>query len=227
MTFEPDRVDTVLVDSYSTLVDELSTRRALEKHTDNPEAVARIWDLRGSLYGITSALLDDFKPTRDRYRVSLEYALQTAGVEVSAAEREAILDTVDDLDVYDDVREGLERLIDDGYEIYMLSNGDPEMLDELVVHADVDDLLSDTISAADAGVCKPGRELYRHAAHRAGTAVSRIVHVTASWYDVQGALYTGMQGVWMNRAGTEWEEILRDPHLEIETFHELADELGA
>ncbi|MFC5136330.1 MULTISPECIES: HAD-IA family hydrolase [Haloferacaceae] len=226
MTLDTDRVETVFVDSYSTLVDELSTERALREHTDNPEAIARIWDLRGSLYGLTSAVLDDFRPTWERYETSLDYALQVADADVTPDEREAILDSVGDLEVYDDVRGGLERLIDDGYEVYLLSNGDPDMLDGLVAHAGIDDLIADTVSAADAGACKPDRKLYRHAASRAGTAVSEIVHVTASWYDVQGALHTGMQGAWMNRAGTEWEDFLREPDLEVGTFDEFADELG-
>lgn len=226
MPFEPDRVNTVLVDSYSTLVDELSTKEALAEYTDAPEEVARIWDLRGSIYGIAATLLGEFKPTRDRYRVSLDYTLQAIDADISEAERQEILESVDELRVFDDVRGGLERLTESGYEVYVLSNGDPEMLDELVTHAGIDDLVSDTISAADAGACKPDRKLYRHAAHRANTAVSNIAHVTASWYDVQGALYTGMQGVWINRAGYEWEDILKDPDLEIETFHEFADELG-
>jgi 2-haloacid dehalogenase len=86
--------------------------------------------------------------------------------------------------------------------------------------------VSGTISAAEVGACKPDRKLYRHAARRANTAVSGIAHVTASWYDIQGALHTGMQGVWINRSGNDWEDLLKEPDLEVETFHELADQFG-
>lgn len=227
MTFDSDRIDTIFVDSYGTLVNELSTRKALEKYTDRPDTISRIWDLRGSIYGISSAVLDDFRPTWERYKVSLDYALDAVDADVTDEEKQKILDSVGDLEVYDDVRPGLERLTGSGYDVYMLSNGDPEMLDQLVEHADIDDLLSDKISAADAGVCKPDRRLYRHAASVAETAVSNAALVAGSWYDIQGALHTGMNGVWINRGHNSWEEILDEPDLKIQSFHDLADALDA
>lgn len=226
MSFDADRVETIFVDSYSTLVDELSTRQTLAQYTENPEAIAHIWDLRGSLYGLATALLDDFQPTRKRYEVSLEYALQAVGAEITDAQRQEILDSVNELTVFDDVPSGLKRLTENGYPVYILSNGDPDMLSALVSHAGIDEFISDTISAADAGACKPDRRLYRHAAARAETAVTEIAHVTASWYDIQGAMHTGMQGVWINRSNREWEDILKEPDFRIHSIHELADELG-
>lgn len=227
MTFKPGRIDTVLVDSYGTLVNEVSTTETLEKYTQQSTAIAHIWDLRGSIYGITSAVLDEFKPTIDRYEVSLDYALEAVGAEVTESQRQEIIDSVNQLEIYSDVRSGLERLVDAGYEVYILSNGDPEMLDRLVEHVDIDDLVVETISAADIGVCKPDRRLYRHAAARANTPVTGIAHVAGSWYDIQGALHTGMQGVWINRDQSKWETFLSEPSLKIESFHDLADALDA
>ncbi|MFB6299720.1 MAG: haloacid dehalogenase type II [Halobacteriales archaeon] len=226
MSLDADCVETVFVDSYSTLVDELSTRETLEKYTENPEAIAHIWDLRGSIYGIASALLDDFQPTRDRYAISLDYALQVVDTEVTHDQRQEILDSIEDLTVFDDVQSTLERLTENGYEVYVLSNGDPDMLADLIRHAGIDRYVSDMISAADVGACKPDRKLYRHAADRANTAVTGIAHVTASWYDIQGALHTGMQGVWINRKGNDWEDMLKEPDLTVSTLHEFADALG-
>lgn len=225
MGFDAGNVETVLIDSYSTLVDEVSTREALETYTDAPEAVARIWYERSSIYGIAGTLLGEFETTKKRNEVALDYALHTAGVDIPESERDSILETVD-YDVFDDVRGGIERLTDGGYEVYVLSNGDPDMLADLVEYADIEDLVSGTISAAEVGVYKPDPRLYRYAAQRVDTPVTGIAHVTASWYDIQGAISTGMQGVWIRRSGKEWENLLKDPDLRVGSFHAFADELG-
>jgi len=40
-------------------------------------------------------------------------------------------------------------------------------------------------------------------------------------------MHAGMQGVWINRQDTIWGPYDAEPDLTIESFHDLADELGA
>ena len=146
--------------------------------------------------------------------------------QISEDERDEILAVYHELDVFDDVRDGIERLRDGGYDCYVVSNGNPEMLDSMVEHAAIGDLLEDTISADEVETFKPDAELYRHAAARTGTPIDEIAHVTAGWFDVMGAQHAGMQGVWVDRKETPYEPFDGDPELTIETFYELADELS-
>ena len=60
------------------------------------------------------------------------------------------------------------------------------MLSSMVAHADIGDLLADTISADEVETFEPAAEIYRHAAARTGTSIDEIVHVTSGWYDVRG-----------------------------------------
>jgi len=64
------------------------------------------------------------------------------------------------------------------------------------------------------------------AAERTGTPIQEIAHVTAGWFDMMGAIHSGMQGVWADRKGSPWETFGSDPDRTIETFFELADALG-
>jgi 2-haloacid dehalogenase len=159
-------------------------------------------------------------------RDALQYALDVHGVEISTAERDEILAVYHELDVFDDVRDGIERLRDGGYDCYVVSNGNPEMLASMVEHADIGDLLEDTISADEVRTFKPAAEIYRHAAARTGTPIDGIVHVTAGWFDVMGARHAGAQAAWVDRKSTPWEPFGLEPDLTIETFHELAETLG-
>jgi len=226
MAFDPDAVTTVTFDSYSTLVDVDAAESALAARVDDPEPVSRLWRARSLEYTFVANQIDAYAPFYEMNRDALQYALDAHGVDVTADERDEILAVYHELDVFDDVREGLERLREGGYDCYVVSNGNPEMLSSMVDHAGIDDLLEDTISAHEVETFKPAAELYRHAAGRAGTPIDEIAHVTAAWFDVQGANHAGMQSVWVDRKASPWEPFDGDPDLAVETFHELAAELG-
>ena len=226
MSFDPDSVTTVTFDSYGTLLDVEAVERELADHVEDPEPVSNLWRSRSLAYTYVANHVDAYKPFYDINRDALEYALAAHGVDLDEAEREAILEQYHDLDVFDDVRDGIERLNDAGYDCYVLSNGNPEMLDSLVESADIGEVLEDTISADEISTFKPDSAIYRHAAARTGTPVEEIAHVAGGWFDILGSMHAGNQGVWVDRKGSPWDGFAGDPDLTIETLDELAEELG-
>ncbi|WP_049972413.1 haloacid dehalogenase type II [Haladaptatus cibarius] len=226
MTFDSERVTTLTFDSYSTLVDVDAAENALAERVETPEPISKLWRARSLEYTFVANHTDSYQPFYEINRDALQYALSAHDADISESERDEILAVYHELDVFDDVRDGIERLRDGGYDCYVVSNGNPEMLDSMVEHADIGDLLTDTISADEIETFKPDAELYRHAAGRTGTPTEEIAHVTAGWFDVQGAKHAGMQGVWADRKGTPWEPFGDEPDLVIESFDDLADELG-
>ncbi|WP_306055025.1 haloacid dehalogenase type II [Natronococcus wangiae] len=227
MALDPDAVSTVTFDSYSTLVDVDAVEGALEAHTalEDPEPVSRTWRARSMQYTLVANHLDEYETFYEINRDALAYALAAHDVECSDEEREEILAAYHDLEVFGDVRESLERLRNAGYDCYVLSNGNPEMLESMVEGAGIDDLLEDAISAHELETFKPAPKLYRHAAGRAGTSLEEIVHVSALWFDVQGAVHAGMQGVWLDRKGDPVEPFGPEPDAVVTGLDELADAL--
>ena len=225
MSFEPDRVRTVTFDSYSTLVDVEAAEAALADRVADPEPVSRLWRSRSLAYTFVANAVDAYQPFYEMNRDALTYALEAHGADVSTAERDEILAVYHELEVFDDVRSGIERLIEGGYDAYVLSNGNPAMLDSMVEHAGIGDLVDDAISADEVETFKPAAELYRHGAARTGTPIDEIVHVTAGWFDVMGAAHAGMQAVRLDRKGTPWEPFDGEPDRTVESIHELADAL--
>jgi 2-haloacid dehalogenase len=226
MPFDPDAVTTLTFDSYSTLVDVDAAEQALAARVEDPEPVSKLWRSRSIEYTLVSNHIDAYQTFYAMNRDALAYALDAHGVDLPDAEREEILSVYHELDVFPDVREGMERLRDAGYDLYVVSNGNPEMLDSMVSHADIGDLLEDTISADEVETFKPDAEIYRHAAARTGTPIEEMAHAAALWFDVQGAQHAGMQGIWMDRKDTPWEQFDGDPDLTVETIHDIADELA-
>jgi 2-haloacid dehalogenase len=225
--FDPDRVETVTFDSYSTLLDVGSAARALEGVVADPDAVAAEWRRSALEYSLVAGRLDAYETYDDLHRRGLEYALAAAGVELPD-ERVAEINAVyHDLEPFDDVQRGFRRLAAAGYTPSVLSNGDPAMLESLVASTGIADHVHTVISADELRTFKPDAALYEHAADRVDTRIEGIAHVAAHWMDVQGAGHAGMQGVWIDRAGEPWPTFDGEPALTIDTVDELCDRLEA
>jgi 2-haloacid dehalogenase len=226
MEFKPDQVSTVTFDSYSTLVDIDAAEKALAERVDDPQPVSKLWRARSLEYTFVANAIDAYQPFYEMNRDALQYALDVYGADITTEERDEILDVYHELDVFDDVSDGIERLRDGGYDCYVVSNGNPEMLDSMVKHADIGDIIEETISADEIQVFKPAAEIYRHAATRTGTPIEEIVHVTAGWFDIMGAQNVGMQAAWVDRKSMPWEPFGSEPDLVIKTLYELAETLN-
>lgn len=225
MPLERTKVDTVTVDSYGTLVDPNSIQSTLSDHVENPAAVANLWFSRSLMNKMVGNFIDVYQPFEVLSEDGLEYALEYRDIDLDEAEKTEILNAYDRLDIYPEVKEGIERIADLGYEIYVVSNGTPSMLDRLVNHVGISDAIMDTISAHEIELYKPDAEIYRHTAARTGTPIDRILHVSGPYFDVLGAMYAGMQGGWINYVNKPRDTFAGGPDIEISSFNELAEEL--
>ncbi len=228
-----DDLETITVDSYSTLVDVGSQADALEEHVPGLEdgtPVSQRWRSQYLQYSMIANDIDEYRPFWELIGHGLRYALEAAGHEVPAETRDRIRRIVyeEELTVFEDVTDGVERIVEAGYPVYVLSNGNPEMLEHLVSAADIGDLVSGTISAAEIQTYKPEPAIYRHAATRTDTTIGDILHVSGGGMrDVWGAKHAGMNAAWLSRPTERAprERLGRDPDLVVESLHDLADRL--
>lgn len=220
MPFQTDKIETITVDSYGTLVDPSAAERAVAEYTNNPDPLLSHWRAKYLSYVMISNYIHDYRPFDELIGAALEQALGAYNIETTAAEREEILSIYDELDPFDDVRSGLARLSEE-YDIYVLSMGTPRMLKNMIENAEISEWIEDIISVHEIQIFKPEAAVYQHGAARTGTPINNIAHVAGPTFDVRGAMAAGMQGVWINRTGEPWDPWFPDPDLAIETFDEL------
>ena len=221
MALDTDRIATVTFDSFSTLVDVDSTATAVEKYVDDPVAFAREWHARAVTYGMVADDIDVYETYYELHRDALEYLLAAEGTTVSDDELDEMVAVYRDMDPFDDVRDGFDRLAAAGYDLGIVSNGDPAMLESLVEAVGVDDVLTATVSAGEIQRYKPAVELYEHAADRLDARPDAIAHVSNGQFDVQGAMHAGMQGVWLDRQEAPLDPFGPDPDCVVGSVDEL------
>lgn len=233
LCYRMNRPETVTVDSYTTLVDVSSQAAVLEAHIpeiEDGDRVSQLWRNQYIQYSMIANDIDAYRPFWELIGQGLQYALEATGYDISSDVRDRIRKEVyeDRITVFDDVADGIGRVVDAGYEVYVLSNGNPAMLEHLIEAAELEDLVSDTISADEIETYKPDSAIYQHAATRVETPIENILHVSGGGMrDVWGAKHAGMMTGWLARPKQKApdESLGQDPDIVIEDFNELADQL--
>lgn len=224
MSGQSEDIETVTFDSFTTIVDVgRSTRRALSKYVEDPDPIATLWRFRAVEYRMLVNFCGDYGTYEETTQDALEYALAVHGEELSLEEIEDVIGVFYELDVFDDVRPGMKTIERSGYDMYIASNGNAELLEAMIERADIGDVIADTVSADEIEVYKPDVRFYRYVADRVNAAREKIAHVATPWYDVYGAMNAGMFGVWVNRQNRPWDEYNGDPDLIVDGFAGLAD----
>lgn len=150
---------------------------------------------------------------------------------VTTATREAAADHVLQgfmtLSVHPDVAEGLRALRDLGLRVVTLSNGSSAVAEGLLERAGLDGVVEATLSVDDAGVWKPARRAYEHAAAHTGEPLERHLLVAVHPWDVHGARHAGLGAAWIDRtAGAAYPGHFAAPDLTATSLIDLAEQLG-
>ena len=137
-------------------------------------------------------------------RAGEDDALATPAFEIFLAARQRVT-------LFDDALPALAAL-SARYPVVALSNGNAD-----VHRVGIGAYFRAAVSAADIGVGKPDARIFRAAAQAAGVAESEVLHIGDDpQLDGHGALASGMQMAWVNRAGTPWpDDVAGQPHAEV------------
>ncbi|MFC6988109.1 haloacid dehalogenase type II [Haloplanus sp. GCM10025708] len=225
MGFDPSRVTVITFDSFSTLVDVDSTATAVEEYVDDPKQFARRWHSRAATYGMVANFTGSYESYYELHRDALEYLLEADGIAPSADVLDEMTAVYHEMRPFDDVRDGMAELRDAGYELGIVTNGNPSMIDSLLRTTDTEEFISRTISAHEIRRFKPAAELYEYAAEQFDADVTEMAHVGNGQFDVQGAMSAGMQGIWLDRQDSPEDPFGPAPDLTIRSLSELTSYL--
>ena len=217
-------------DLYGTIVDmqkgltEIATPFLLKKGwKGNPNSFVTWWRRTHFENSMIDALLDrGHTPYREIGCRAVTLTLERAGIEHTSAEVKWLVANIETLKPFPDASKALCRL-HKRYKLVILSNGDPDMLENAKPHMGYK--FDDYISIATSGYFKPHAATYKKAAEILKTDVGQVMHVANHAFDCIGAQAQGMRGCYINRRNRPYEDTPYQPHLVVNDLKELADAL--
>ena len=214
----------LLFDAYGTLFDVHSVVEAGRTVTRDPEALSALWRQKQLEYTWLRSLMGRYEDFWAVTESALVFACRRLGLQMSAAERQGLMDAYLGLEAFPEVRDALARLRD--LPCAILSNGAPPMLDAVVAHNDLRPLFRAVVSVDEVRTFKPHPAVYALGAARLGLTRDAIGFVSSNAWDVAGAKAFGFRVVWVNRQGLPLDELGLAPDLEVRDLAELAQALG-
>jgi 2-haloacid dehalogenase len=125
------------------------------------------------------------------------------------------------LSPYPEVKETLGKLKDKGFKLAILSNGTPELLNELVKSNKLENLFDDLFSIEDVRIYKPDAKVYDMPVKKYKIDSSEITFLSANTWDVSGGGNFGYNSIWVNRNKAIFDNLDFKPKDEVSDLTQL------
>ena len=212
----------VIFDAYGTLFDVNS---AAEKCKDKIgvkwESFANFWRTTQLEYTWLRSLMRRHKDFWQITEDSLDKSMNFYNIDNSM--RSELLNLYKVLSTFTEVRDTLKKLKQSNYKLAILSNGTPDLLNELVISNQLKDIFDDIFSAEEAGIFKPDSKIYDLPINKYNIEKNEVLFLSANTWDVSGAGNYGYNTVWVNRNNNIFDKLDFEPNQQISNLSELLD----
>jgi len=137
--------------------------------------------------------------------------------------RNELLDLYKILLPFPEVENTLKKLKQKKYKLAILSNGTPQLLNELVKSSSLENLFDDIFSVEQAKIYKPNSKVYDIPVNEYQIQKNEIVFLSANTWDVSGAGNYGYRAVWVNRNNNIFDNLDYVPKYQVENLSKLID----
>ena len=169
---------------------------------------------------IDALLHREHTPYRDIAHLSLRHVLTRTRIAHTEDEVRRLVSCIARLKCFPEVPPALARLRMK-YKIAVLSNGDPDMLEEAKKHHGI--AFDAVISAAEANAFKPHRATYEMAARKMAVEMDEVLFVANHEFDCVGAKAAGMHAAFIDRRGRPFALWPYQPDLVLPNVTALAE----
>ena len=216
------KIKAIIFDAYGTLFDVNSAaEKCKERLGDKWEGFANYWRTTQLEYTWLRSLMrrhkDFWQITEDSLDKSMNF------YNIDNAMRSELLNLYKVLSPFTEVRDALNKLKQSNYKLAILSNGTPDLLNELVVSNQLKDIFDDIFSVEEAGIFKPDSKVYDLPINKYNIEKNEVLFLSANTWDVSGAGNYGYNTVWVNRNNNIFDKLDFEPNQQISNLSELLD----
>ena len=216
------KIKAIIFDAYGTLFDVNSAaEKCKERLGDKWEGFANYWRTTQLEYTWLRSLMRRHKNFWQITEDSLDKSMNFYNIDNSM--RSELLNLYKVLSPFKEVRDALKKLKKSNYKLAILSNGTPDLLNELVVSNGLKDIFDDIFSVEEVGIFKPDSKVYDLPINKYNIEKNEVLFLSANTWDVSGAGNYGYNTVWVNRNNNIFDKLDSEPNKQISNLSELLD----
>ncbi len=214
----------VVFDAYGTLFDVNSAaEKCKDKIGSKWEAFSNFWRTTQLEYTWLRSLMRRHKNFWEITEDSLDKSMKVFNIDRSM--KNELLSLYKILSPYPEVKGVLEDLKKKNFKLAILSNGTPDLLDELVASNKLNNLFDDLFSIEEVKVYKPDSRVYEIPLKKYNLQNNEITFLSSNTWDVSGGGNFGYNSIWVNRNKSEFDILDYQPKNEINNLTQLLDKI--
>ena len=215
-------IKAIIFDAYGTLFDVNSAaEKCKDKIGDKWEGFANYWRTTQLEYTWLRSLMKRHKDFWQVTEESLDKSMKT--YEIESSMRKELLDLYKILSTFEEVPKVLKSLKEKNYKLAILSNGTPNLLNELVKSNNLENIFDDIFSIEEVGIYKPDSKVYDLPINQYQIQKNEVVFLSANTWDVSRGGYYGYNSIWVNRNNNIFDNLDYEPKHQIEDLSKLLD----
>ena len=212
----------IVFDAYGTLFDVNSAaEKCKDKIGTKWEAFANFWRTTQLEYTWLRSLMKRHKNFWEITEDSLDKSMKVFNINKNM--KNELLSLYKILSPYPEVRGVLEDLKKKKFKLAILSNGTPDLLNELVESNKLNNLFDDLFSIEEVKIYKPDPRVYELPIKKYKIKSDEITFLSANTWDVSGGGNFGYNSIWVNRHNSVFDILDFQPKNEISNLTQLLD----
>ncbi len=208
-------------DLFGTLVNYESLTEKARAYTADPGRLIELWRFKQIALAQAATIMGRFVDFDALTRAALVHSSALCGLAMTGPDVDELSAAWDELPLFEDVPEALERLSGRADALAILTNGTHAMLEKVTRRAGIAQRFDALLSVQDAAKYKPAFDVYQLAVDRFDVPKERIRFVSSNGWDAAGAGEFGFEVVWCNRSGAPREPLWKAPAHIIASLAEL------
>ena len=214
----------IIFDAYGTLFDVNSAaEKCKSKIGDKWENFANYWRTTQLEYTWLRSMMSRHKNFWQITEDSLDKSMKVFNIDKDM--RKDLLNLYKVLSPYPEVKKVLQNLKKKNIKLAILSNGTPDLLNELVASNNLTSLFDDLFSVEEVGIFKPDPKVYGLPLKKYKAQAFEITFLSANTWDVSGGGNYGYNSIWVNRNKSQFDKLDYQPKNEIDNLSQLLDVL--
>ena len=215
-------IKAIIFDAYGTLFDVNSAaEKCKDKIGDKWESFSNYWRTTQLEYTWLRSLMkrheDFWQITED----SLDKSMKI--YEIDSAIKNELLDLYKILLPFKEVPEVLKILKEKNFNLAILSNGTPTLLNQLVKSNNLENIFNDIFSIEEVGIYKPDSKVYDMPIKKYQIQKNEVAFLSANTWDVSGGGNYGYNSIWLNRNNNIFDNLDYRPKNEIKNLNQLLE----